>query len=206
MRFFQAGVALSMFLSISLAYDPRFAERNGRSVQQGRSTATELLASRSEPRSAPVSRRHSVSQRSPARVLSKEEMKVVLAKQRAEQAKTPRECIKVADCNCKKKAPGSTSESCLNGKCLCGAANKGFADITTAFAKPVFEGLAKAGREMQKVVGGLEFAVKMALQMASWAIPGLGKAAVKALNEAIPLTGTGDKKADEIMKTISKVL
>ncbi|MCJ1435554.1 hypothetical protein MMC27_004928 [Xylographa pallens] len=130
-------------------------------------------------------------------------MKVVLAKQKAEQA---RECVKVADCNCKTKAPGSTSESCLNGKCLCGAANKGVADIATAFAKPVLEGVAKAGKEMQKIAGGLEFAVKMALQMASWAIPGLGKAAVKALSEAIPLTGTGDKKADEIMKTIAKVV
>ncbi|MCJ1421556.1 hypothetical protein MMC32_007920 [Xylographa parallela] len=166
----------------------------------------ELLASRWEPRFAAVSRRHSVGQRSPARVLSKEEMKVVIAKQKAEQAKTPRECVKVADCNCKKKAPGSTSESCFNGKCLCGAANKGVADIATAFATPVLEGVAKAGKEMQKIVGGVEFAVKMALQMASWAIPGLGKAAVKALSEAIPLSGTGDKKADEIMKIISKVV
>ncbi|MCJ1403526.1 hypothetical protein MMC11_006749 [Xylographa trunciseda] len=133
-------------------------------------------------------------------------MKVVLAKQKAELAKTPRECVKVADCNCKKKAPGSTSESCLNGKCLCGAANKGVDGITKALATPILEGLAKAGKEIQKVTGGLEFAVKTALAMASWAIPGLGKVAVKALNEAIPLTGTGDKKADEIMGIISKVL
>ncbi|MCJ1394562.1 hypothetical protein MMC18_007441 [Xylographa bjoerkii] len=192
---------------MSLAYDPRFASQYERSVQQKRSAAAmKLLASRWEPRFAEVSRRHSVRQRSPARVLSKEEMKVVLANQKAKEAKTPRECVKVADCNCKQKAPGSTSESCLNGKCLCGAANKGVADFTTAIAKPVFEGLAKAGKEMQKIAGGLEFAVKMALQMASWAIPGLGKAAVKALSEAIPLTGTGDKKADEIMGIIAKVV
>ncbi|MCJ1293123.1 hypothetical protein MMC34_004676 [Xylographa carneopallida] len=165
-----------------------------------------LLASRWGPGFAAVARQHAVPQRRSARVLSKDEMKVVLAKQKAEQAKTPRECVKVADCNCKKKAPGSTSESCFNGKCLCGAANKGVADIATAFATPVLNGLAKAGQEMQKIVGGLEFAIKTALQMASWAIPGLGKAAVKALSEAIPLTGTGDKKADEIMKTISKVI
>lgn len=94
----------------------------------------------------------------------------------------------------------------MNGKCYCGAANDGIAKIEMAFTKPVLEGLAKAGKELQKVVGGLEFAVKMALSMASWAIPGLGKQAVKILSDAIPLTGTGDKKADEIMKILAKVI
>jgi hypothetical protein len=94
----------------------------------------------------------------------------------------------------------------MNGKCLCGDANAGVAKITNAIAKPIAEGLKKAGAEIQKVVGGLEFAVKMALKISSWAIPGLGKAAVKALSDAIPLTGTGDKKADEIMAIINKVM
>ena len=87
MHVFQAVVVLFLFVSITIAYDPRFSVRNERSVQQRRSTAAmELLASRWEPRFAAVSRRHSVGQRSPARVLSKEEMKVVIAKQKAEQA------------------------------------------------------------------------------------------------------------------------
>jgi hypothetical protein len=73
-------------------------------------------------------------------------------------------------------------------------------------AETTLKGVAEAGKEIQKVVGGLEMGIKLALQMGSWFIPGLSKAAAKALSAAIPFDGTGNQKADDILKIINKVL
>ena len=92
----------------------------------------------------------------------------------------------------------------MNYKCYCGKDNAPIAAVENAFAEPVLKGMAKVGQELQKVVGGLEFAVKMALHLGSWLIPGLGKSVAKALDQAIPLDKTGNAKADDIMQKIAK--
>ena len=107
----------------------------------------------------------------------------------------------MVECGCDKNLG-----SCLNGKCLCGAADAKITGITNAFAKPIFQGLKAAGEEMQKVFGNLVFGIKTALKLASWAIPGLGKTASKALDAAIPLTGTGDPSVEKIEKIITDVM
>ena len=118
------------------------------------------------------------------------------------------ECKKVEDCKC---AKGKYGTSCMNGKCLCGDANKQVADIATAFSKPVMEGIKKFGEEAQKILGDVEAALKMAIKLGTWLIPGLGpaaKAALKGLDAALPPgeIQTGNKKADEVLKIMGKVI
>ena len=84
---FHTIIVLCGLFSVSIAYDPRFAARSeGVITQGGTAIAMDVPSPAWEPGLAPVYGRHSVHQRRTTRVLSKEEMKVVLAKQRAEEA------------------------------------------------------------------------------------------------------------------------
>ena len=79
------------------------------------------------------------------------------------------------------------------------------------FAKPVLEGLRIFGEEMQKILVDVEAGLKMVVKLGTWVIPGLGpaaKGAMKALDAALPPAEikTGDKKADQILSVLGKVL
>ena len=120
-----------------------------------------------------------------------------------------KECKVLSDCKCPGKNPYGTG--CLNGKCMCGDAMKQTAAIGNAFAAPVLEGMKKFGQAAQKILGNVEAALKMAIKIGSWVIPGLGpevKAAMKALDAALPpgKIATGDVKADEVLNTINKII
>jgi len=116
------------------------------------------------------------------------------------------QCKSWRDCKCQEKVPGSVGGSCANGVCKCGEADKTIQSTTKFFSKPIAEGMVEAGKVIQKVAGGVTFAIKMALKLGSWAIPGVGKQVAKLLDKAIPLVETGNKDADNVLSKLQKYL
>ncbi|MCJ1251870.1 hypothetical protein MMC30_009108 [Trapelia coarctata] len=107
---------------------------------------------------------------------------------------------------CQEKVLGSVGGSCANGVCKCGEADKTIQSTTKFFSKPIAEGMVEAGKVIQKVAGGVTFAIKRAIKIGSWAIPGVGKPVAKPLNLAAQLVETGNQDADKVLSQLEKWL
>ena len=126
--------------------------------------------------------------------------------QRGRQAAKKFECKKVADCKC---APSPYGESCFKNECFCGEKNKKIDSVNKGFAKPVMDAMVKVGKALEKVLGPMTLAIKSVIKLGTWLVPGLpvvAKGAAKLLDAAIPPVTLGDKKADEIVDIVNKVL
>ena len=99
----------------------------------------------------------------------------------------------------------------MNGRCLCGETNKQAYEFTNFFVGVTAEGLRRWGEEATKILGDVEAALKMAIKLGTWLIPGIGpevSTALKGLDALLPPgeIQTGNPKADEALKILGKVI